>query len=783
VTTGLNASLQLCVRGFDISFTHHFGGFVVRNQKSNPLARRRSHRIARWAVALVSLGGLGNMEVQEANGAPTPLLVAGSLTFDSLTGNGYDGGGINVAPGFGVNNSGVAVGYTDYRVSGTHVGQRAVRWNSTDAEVLGHLGAQSNGTAYAYAYAINDNGSAVGYSSKIVSGNGFGSSAVRWDASGTAATELGNLGLDGTGTTTAFAYANNDAGTTVGTSYKYVLGISVGNRAVRWDASGTVATELGNLGLDGSGTTYAAATAINDAGTAVGLSRKYVSGTLIGNRAVRWDASGTTATELGHLGTSDSGNTNAHALYVNEAGVSAGQAAKYVANGHYGDRAVRWAANSIDATELGNLGVDSIGRTISQVSGINDAGTIVGYANKYVAGAYKGRKPVRWDYSGTAATELSLLGTTSTGGGDGQAYGVNDAGLTIGYSEKYVGGTRIGNRAVIWLPNTTSIDLNDLGLLATPVGGTWLLTAARAISSDGWVAGEGTFDPDGTAASYSRHWVTQVGLGGEWTDDFSGSLDGTWGRGKQWSTGTPAMQVGNATFNANAAYTVSLDRDELTNHVQINTGTITFAHNGFTLTATDGITIADGAMLKGGGMIIGDVLVEGTISPGNSPGTMPIVGNSTWASGGSFEWEINKADGTAGADPGWDVYAITGILNIAANAGNEFTIDMTTLDLLNAAGLMDGFDASSDYAWTIATADGGITGFDASAFLLNTTAFTNPFNGTFGISQISNRLDLTYTAIVVNVGSAIPEPSMICLLILGGSTLAIRRHRGEAKRS
>ena len=77
-------------------------------------------------------------------------------------------------------------------------------------------------------------------------------------------------------------------------------GTYLGTAAVRWDASGTAATELGNLGTDTSGYTERQAYAINTAGTAVGYANKYSpDGTFLGHRAVRWDASGTAA-ELGN---------------------------------------------------------------------------------------------------------------------------------------------------------------------------------------------------------------------------------------------------------------------------------------------------------------------------------------------------------------------------------------------------------------------------------------------------------------------------------------------------
>ena len=159
------------------------------------------------------------------------------------------------------------------------------------------------------AFAINDAGTAVGFSSKYVGDSDMGYAAVRWEASGTAATELGRLGADDGGTSDAKAWAINNAGTAVGYSSKYVDGDWKGSRAVRWDASGTAATELGELGTQSNGYSYAQAYAVNEAGTAVGWSYKYVGGSNKGGRAVRWDASGTVATELGNLGTDGNGTT------------------------------------------------------------------------------------------------------------------------------------------------------------------------------------------------------------------------------------------------------------------------------------------------------------------------------------------------------------------------------------------------------------------------------------------------------------------------------------------
>jgi hypothetical protein len=139
------------------------------------------------------------------------------------------------------------------------------------------------------------------------------------------------------------------------------------------------------------------------------------------------------------------------------------------------------------------------------------------------------------------------------------------------------------------------------------------------------VAGRGLFDPDGAGplAAYRRLWVTQAGLGGTWTN----AAGGTWGRGPNWSTGTPAMQVGDATFDLDAAYTITLDRDELTETISVEAGTVTIDFAGQALSTESGMTIAKGATLKGNGTIVSDVLNSGTVAVGNGPAVLTVHGN------------------------------------------------------------------------------------------------------------------------------------------------------------
>jgi hypothetical protein len=397
--------------------------------------------------------------------------------------------------------------------AGANLGLRAVRLDASGGPAieLANLGTTSAGFTSVSARAINLAGTAVGSATKYVSNASMGSRAVRWDSVGVA-TELDALSTNN-GFTTSFGYAINAAGTAVGWAETYSNGLDVGERAVRWDASGTAATELGNLGTTTGGLTFSQARAVNSSGTAVGTADRWSVNTNIGQRAVRWSASGTAATELGGLGLFiPNFSTDAAAYAINDAGTAVGYAEKIV-NGTttMGDRAVRWAASGTTATELGNLGTNSSGSATSEADSINSAGTAVGYAEKYNAsGTDLGQRAVRWDASGTAATELGNLGVSTNGLTTSRAYEINSAGLAVGNASVFAGNTLLGQHAVVWDLSGAAIDLNTL---IDPSSG-WTLMQAEAISDTNWVTGVGTFDPDGAAgplAAYSRLFLLNVG--------------------------------------------------------------------------------------------------------------------------------------------------------------------------------------------------------------------------------------------------------------------------------
>lgn len=199
---------------------------------------------------------------------------------------------------------------------------------------------------------------------------------------------------------------------------------------------------------------------------------------------------------------------------------------------------------------------------------------------------------------------------------------------------------------------------------------------------------------------------------------------------------------------------------------------------------TSALAIAAGGTLKGSGTTTGALTVDGTLAPGNSTGQID-VGSTTFLGGGRYQWEIDNFGGTVGTS--WDFLNIAGGLTISANSGDKFIIDVISLLAADdTTGLASGFVFTDSYSFAIATASGGITGFDAGAFSINTGGFQNAMtaagynSGSWSVNTSGNSLVLNYTgATLNNVGgaSAIPEPSAASMFVLGISALLASRRR------
>jgi len=310
-----------------------------------------------------------------------------------------------------INDAGLAAGSASKYSGTSNRGTRAVRWNSDGTSVeLGRLGLDSGSYTYAVAYDMNQAGTAVGRCRKYnTSGQAKGTRAVRWNAGATIATELGNLGTDFWGNASGEARAVNAAGAAAGWASKYVDDDYLLTRAVRWDAGARAATELDNV----AGGKWAGAVDINDAGAVVGWGAKTVG---VGEVlvAIRWDAGGSAATELDGLGSPDLIiHVEAAAQKVNNAGTAIGYSKKYVGAIDYGLKAVRWDAGGSAATELDNLGTRANGYALTEACDISDTGTIVGYAEQYEDDVLVGDHAVMWGADALAIDLNSLIAPDS----------------------------------------------------------------------------------------------------------------------------------------------------------------------------------------------------------------------------------------------------------------------------------------------------------------------------------------------------------------------------------
>lgn len=203
------------------------------------------------------------------------------------------------------------------------------------------------------------------------------------------------------------------------------------------------------------------------------------------------------------------------------------------------------------------------------------------------------------------------------------------------------------------------------------------------------------------------------------------------------------------------------------------------------LVAAEGtVTVGTRGVLGGAGTVQAattTVASGGTLSPGNSPGTLTVDGDLTWLGGGNYNWQIHNATGLVGT--GWDYLSVTGALDLTAlTPGSKFNINLWSLSAVSpdANGAAINFDNTLDgQSWDILVADGGITEFDAADFNINvgatngTAGFANSLGGGFfGIEQQGNVISLTYT---------VPEPSTYALLALAAGAAGYVRWRNRKK--
>ena len=189
------------------------------------------------------------------------------------------------------------------------------------------------------------------------------------------------------------------------------------------------------------------------------------------------------------------------------------------------------------------------------------------------------------------------------------------------------------------------------------------------------------------------------------------------------------------------------------------------------------VTVNNYGTLSGSGSV-GAVTLNsgGTLAVGNSPGTMTAT-SATWNPGSTFQFEIIDATGVAGT--AWDLFSITGNLNLTTISASSVS---TKMNLFVLSTELQNFDINTEYSWVFAKAAslsgsaGWTSGLDVTdRFVINSTGFNDGNQPSLGFKVVTGTDgDGMQT---LSLRSAVPEPSSASLLILGLAAVLARSRR------
>ena len=491
-----------------------------------------------------------------------------------------------------------------------------------------------------------------------------------------------------------------------------------------------------------------------------------LSGNLIGTNSFSKDGIGTltlagsnstTSMIVVDYGTLALANSNALAnasLYVY--GTTANKKVSFALTGNN-----NYNIGDLNGTSTGSLdiGANTITLGASGRSG-SFAGQMIGTGGNFTkSGAGSFTLSGSNNYTGTTTVQGGVLNVT------GDISSSSGTSVQAGSTLSVASGGRIGS-----LTNAGTATISG-------TAGAIISSSSTTISSGGTVNGltvsGGTTVVNGTAGN------TAVQAGSTLSVASGGRIGSLTNAGTATITGTAGdlNNSGTATISGTAGAVISSSATTISSggtagSLMINGGTTV-------VNGTAGNTkILSGGTLKGSGSVGAlEIASGGTLAMGNSPGSMTAA-SAIWKGGGSYDWEVNNFLGSSGSN--FDFLNITGGLTIDATSGNKFIIDVISLLADNSPGEAANFNAFSNYTFTIATAAGGVNGFNSSYFDVVSSGFANSMkpvgatiSGSWNVSQSGNNILLNYTA--ASTATAIPEPSSCALMILGLGILGMRR--------
>ena len=409
------------------------------------------------------------------------------------------------------------------------------------------------------------------------------------------------------------------------------------------------------------------------------------------------------------------------------------------------------AGSSLVISSAANLGStsgifltgDPIGTVNGRVARLATTGSMTIAANLIIAG-----DPEIDVATGTTTT---ISGLIADGAIPGDIVKTGAGTLVLTADNTYTGGTII---------SAGDLQLGDGGTSGSVVGditnnAALVVNRSNALTLSGVMTGTGSLTKTGTgtvtlsgANTYSGGTTVSAGrLVGSTTSLQGAIANNAAVEFAQSTAGTYAgVMTGTGSLTKTGTGTLILTADSaITGVTDINAGTLSLQGR----LGTSVATVASGATLNGVGTIGGNLIVSagGTLSPGNSPGTLTVTGTATFSVGSIFNPEIDgyaySATGGAGT---YDRLAVTGAVTIAGGA-----ITPKLRGITGAA--TNGFWANYGDAFTVITGSSVAGAFDS---------LTQPSSGL----PTNSRLDIIY------------QPTAVKLVLTPASYAALARSNG-----
>lgn len=540
-------------------------------------------------------------------------------------------------------------------------------------------------------------------------------------------------------------------------------------------------------------------------GTLVANANATISSRLVNNTNIRFDTAGRTLTLSG-------GGSNHRNITGNDATIAAASTLSLTAGTYTTEQ------NQNTQYNIGNITTETGGVVINNGATLSQP---LGTASFQIGNAREGLMIVNTGGNLTITPAANLLiGRGAGNGGKLLVSGGNvtsGGAVAIGFNMTanstntltVSGGSLTGSNDIGIGVQTTSAAAGSMNAILNISGGIVTTGAASGIkfgSSGSLTAssvGNGTLNMTGGALYVGTAGISRTGTGsytigginlsggtigalGNWTSNLNMNLGTTNGAitfqsGNQTGTSFNITLSGNLTGSGGLTktgsgnLTLSGAANAYGGNTTVTAGTLFISGSGnignsnlkmnggvFDITgATTGLTLASSQSLTGNGTIVTTgktFLVDGTLSPGNSPGLLSITGNMTIGANATTTMELAGSGGVKGTD--FDNIAVSetltydGDLSIVSFGG--FSLDTVgSYDLFD--GTMAGNFASITVGATSLIHDSGVwTGNNG----VSTYTFTN---GT-GVLDIA----------------VIPEPSTALLLGAGLAGLAVLRRRRKS---